>query len=180
MTRRTPGSSAFVVVLVLLMLGLAASACQGSSGATSAGDDLLVRKPPAERVTLQTTSVPGLGRILTDGIGRVLYMFPPDAASEVRCVGPCAGTWPTLAVSVSGRVTTQGGVRTGLVGTLPDPNTGARVVTYRGNPLYVYSGDVRPGQANGQGLFLDGGPWYVLTPPGQPVTSEASGSGGNP
>jgi len=175
-TRRRAGSPAFVVVLVVL--GLAASACQGSSGATSARDDLLLRKPPAERVTLQTSSVPGLGRILTDGVGRVLYMFPPDAASEVRCVGPCAGTWPTLTVSTSGRVTTQGGARPGLVGTLHDPNTGARVVTYRDNPLYVYAGDVRPGQANGQGLFLDGGPWYVLTRSGQPVTSEVTASGG--
>ncbi len=178
MTRRTTESAAFVGVLVVL--AVAATACQASSGPTPAGDDLLSPGPAPERVTLQTTSVRGLGPILTDGAGRALYMFPPDARAEVRCVGPCAGTWPTLTVSTSGRVTTQGGARPRLVGTLRDPNTGTRVVTYRGNPLYLYAGDVRAGQANGQGLFLDGGPWYVLTPSGQPVTAEVTASGAAP
>jgi hypothetical protein len=56
--------------------------------------------------------------------------------------------------------------------TVADPNTGARVVTYAGYPLYRYAGDLAAGTANGQALFVDGGPWYVLDPDGQPVTTD--------
>jgi hypothetical protein len=54
---------------------------------------------------------------------------------------------------------------------LPDPNTGARIVTYGGYPLYRYAGDIDPGSANGQGLFLNGGPWYALDPQARPITT---------
>ena len=32
--------------------------------------------------------------ILTDGQGRTLYSFTPDAASKTLCTGSCAQTWP--------------------------------------------------------------------------------------
>ena len=163
---------------LLMALALAAVGCRESSGPTPRDDALVLRAPAPVRVTLQATHVPGLGPIITDGDGRVLYMFPPDARSRVRCVGPCSGTWPTVTIAATGHIVTSRGARPGLVGTLPDPTSGARVVTYRGNPLYRYAGDALPGQTHGQGLFLDGGPWYVLTRSGQPVTSDTTSSRG--
>ena len=118
--------------------------------------------------------MPGLGTVLTDGAGHTLYMFPPDAGSRVSCTGPCAGTWPPLATSTThpaGGV----GVDSSLLATRPDPNSGARIVTFAGYPLYRYAGDVTAGTANGQALFLDGGPWYALTPAGNPVTTTVDG-----
>ena len=44
------------------------------------------------------------------------------------------------------------GVTASKLGTLPDPNTGGRVVTYNGYPLYRYAGDLAAGQARGQAL----------------------------
>ena len=132
-------------------------------------DALLGRSVPAT-VSVQTRRVPGLGTVIADADGRTLYMFPPDAGSRVSCTGPCAGTWPALATT-STRPTAGPGVNASVLGELPDPNSGARVVTYAGYPLYRYAGDTMPGTANGQGLFLDSGPWYALTPAGNPITT---------
>ena len=43
------------------------------------------------------------------------------------------------------------------------------MVTYNGWPLYTYTGDVEAGQATGQAIDLNGGPWYVLRPSGAPL-----------
>jgi predicted lipoprotein with Yx(FWY)xxD motif len=131
-------------------------------------DTLLVRSVPAT-VEVRVRSVPGLGAVLTDGAGHTLYMFPPDAGSRASCTGPCTGTWPPLACRTS-HPTAGGGVNGSVLATRPDPNSGARIVTYAGYPLYRYAGDTTAGTANGQGLFLDGGPWYALTPAGNPIT----------
>lgn len=131
-------------------------------------DRLLIRSVPVT-VTVQARPVRGLGTVLTDDDGNTLYMFPPDAASRVSCTGPCAGTWPPLATR-SRRPTAGPGVNGAVLATVPDPNSGARIVTYAGYPLYRYAGDTTAGTANGQALFLDGGPWYALTPAGNPVT----------
>ena len=89
----------------------------------------------------------------------------------MRCSGACAGTWPPLVIANGHQPTITSGVRAQDVGTLHDPNTGQQVVTYGGYPLYTYAGDLHPGQTNGQGLFLDAGPWYLLSPDGDPITS---------
>lgn len=162
---RLPRAAAILIVLMPLLL----AAC--STQAEPAGDPLLVRDAPPAVRTITTRSVPGLGTVLTDGSGHTLYMFPPDARTRVRCTGPCAGTWPTLDLAEDGTVTAGGAARQPLLATLPDPTSGARVVTYAGNPLYHYAGDVQPHQLNGQGLYVDGGPWYVLNPAGQPITA---------
>jgi len=52
------------------------------------------------------------------------------------------------------------------LGTVTGP-TGRRVVTYAGWPLYTYAGDVAAGEANGQGLNLNGDSWFVMNPAGK-------------
>ena len=127
--------------------------------------------PVPSQVRVQVASVTGLGSVVTDSDGKALYMFAPDARSRVTCTGPCAGTWPPLVIADGDQPTAGPGVVAADVGTLPDPNTGARIVTYGGYPLYRYAGDIDRGSANGQGLFLNGGPWYVLDPHARPVTT---------
>jgi predicted lipoprotein with Yx(FWY)xxD motif len=142
----------------------------GSGAATAEERDEALPQLPAEEVTVQLVTVPGLGQVLADEEGYVLYMFPPDAARRVSCTGPCAGSWPPLAIEDGATPAAGDGVAPELLGTLPDPNTGGQVVTYGEHPLYLYAGDVDPGTANGQALFLNGGPWYVLDADGRPLT----------
>ena len=147
---------------------LLAAAC----GHPATRGDALLQLPVPRQVHLDVHHVDGLGSVLTDGQGRTLYMFPPDARRDVTCTGACAGTWPPLVIGRHDTPHAGAGVRQDQLGTLPDPNTGARIVTYAGYPLYRYAGDVTAGTANGQGLFLNGGPWYVLNPAtGQPVSA---------
>ena len=143
------------------------SACGSSKSANS--DPLLMIPVPAS-VTVTTGTVAGLGTILTDATGHALYMFPPDAGSQVHCTGACAGTWPPLVIQAGHKPHAGGQVNAADLGVLADPNTGADVVTYGGYPLYRYASDLTPGVANGQNLFSDGGPWYVLRANMQPVT----------
>jgi predicted lipoprotein with Yx(FWY)xxD motif len=141
------------------------------SSSSDAADELLNQQVPS-RVVVTTRQIAGLGRVLTDGSGHAVYMFPPDAGSRVSCVGACAGTWPPLAIKDGKRPTAGGGVNQRDLSTLADPNTGARIITYTGYPLYRYAGDVSAGTANGQALFNNGGPWYVLDVDGQPITTD--------
>ena len=121
-------------------------------------------------VTVKVRQDPVLGPILVDPKGMTLYMFPPDAGSRVTCTGACAGTWPPLVIAAGHRPNAGAGINGADLATLADSNTGARIVTYAGYPLYRYAGDLSAGEANGQALFLNGGPWYAVNPDGQPVT----------
>lgn len=152
----------------LLLAGLLTAS--GCSQATMSRDALLSIPVPTQ-VTVGVRTIAGLGAVLTDDQGRTVYMFPPDAGSRVSCTGPCAGTWRPFVVAPGHAPAAGPGVQRADLSTLHDPNTGARIVTYNGFPLYRYAGDVSPGTANGQDLFLNAGPWYAVDPGGQPITS---------
>jgi len=149
--------------MILVMAGL--SACGGAS----VRRDALLMIPVPDRVTVTTGTVPGLGTVLMDAQGHTLYEYPVDLRKHVTCTGGCAGTWPPLVIADGRHPTAAGDARAKLLGSMPDPNTGARVVTYDGYPLYRYDNDTSPGTANGQFLQSDGAPWFALAPSGQPV-----------
>jgi deferrochelatase/peroxidase EfeB/predicted lipoprotein with Yx(FWY)xxD motif len=109
--------------------------------------------------------VGSLGQALVDPNGKTLYLFVPDQRRRVACTGTCPGTWPPLLLAPEGVPTATGAVNRRLLGVIPNPD-GGRQVTYNGWPLYTYVGDLAPGEANGNGLDLDGGLWYAMTPAG--------------
>jgi len=123
------------------------------------------------QVTVESNPVDGHGPVLVTDKGFALYMFPPDGASRVSCTGDCAFAWPPLLVPGGGTVVAGEGVRAGLLGTMPNPDGGGRVVTYHGWPLYTYLGDAGPGTATGQGVNADGGYWYLMRPSGAIVSN---------
>ena len=76
-----------------------------------------------------------------------------------NCTGQCADNWPPLLVGDNASLAAGEGV-TGELGTIERGN-GALQVTYNGLPLYYWSGDTAPGDADGQG-FND--VWFVVSP----------------
>lgn len=132
----------------------AAAAAQGgsSSGSTSS-------------VTINSATVGSLGTILVNSQGQTLYMFVPDNKSKVTCVGGCAAVWPPVSIPAGQKATASGTVKQALLGSDPNPS-GGDVVTYNGWPLYTYITDTSAGQATGQGVNLNGGLWYVMSPSG--------------
>jgi predicted lipoprotein with Yx(FWY)xxD motif len=116
-----------------------------------------------------------LGEILVGAGGRTLYGTTADPSGKVACTGGCAARWLPLVVAAHIRPHAGRGVVAALLGTVERPD-GRRQVTYRGHPLYLFSGDARAGQVNGQGLR---GEWHVLSPSGAAVTASPSGSAGS-
>jgi predicted lipoprotein with Yx(FWY)xxD motif len=108
-------------------------------------------------ITLQVATNPTLGKILVNNTGRTLYAFKNDSPGQSNCTGVCATIWPPLAIPKNAKPTAGTGVG-GLLGVLQRTD-GSYQVTYNGAPLYLYSGDTKPGQANGQGF---NNLWYVV------------------
>ncbi len=110
-------------------------------------------------VRVATVSVKGKSEtVLTNAQGMTLYYFTPDSTTKIACTGSCAQAWPPLVFKGSGAP--EGDAP--LSGKLTTVNGANGIqVEYNGHPMYAYSGDSAPGQANGQGLF---GKWFVCTP----------------
>jgi hypothetical protein len=51
-------------------------------------------------------------------------------------------------------------------------------VTYNGHPLYLFQGDNRPGDTNGQGSAAFGAPRYALSSSGNGVTTRSGSTSG--
>jgi predicted lipoprotein with Yx(FWY)xxD motif len=142
-------SVAGVSIAALVVLGIAVAQSGGPAP-----------PPPASggRATLKTATIGGV-TVLTNAQGLTLYWFAPDTPTRSACYGICAGYWPP--VTVTGTPSAGPGV-TGKLSTIKrsDGNT---QVTYNGHPLYTYVGDTAPGQAFGNNLNLNGGPWHQMT-----------------
>ena len=99
-----------------------------------------------------------LGRILTDSAGMTLYLFTPDEAGAPTCVGGCAQAWPPLLVDDVGELLAAEGIDASTLSTVEHPDGGQQLKIGKW-PLYIFSGDVAPGDTTGQG---SGGKWFVV------------------
>lgn len=110
-----------------------------------------------------------LGRIIVGTGGRTLYGTTLDRSGKVACTGSCTVRWLPLVVAPRLRAVAGSGVAASMLGKVERPD-GRWQVTYHGHPLYLFSGDARAGQVNGQGL---NGRWHALTPAGVAATASA-------
>jgi predicted lipoprotein with Yx(FWY)xxD motif len=94
--------------------------------------------------------------ILTNTKGRTLYSLSVEKHGKFICTGSCTSTWHPLVVRKG--VKPKGPVKLGTV-MRPDGRT---QVTFRGRPLYTFSGDARKGQVNGEGI-KDVGTWHAAS-----------------
>jgi predicted lipoprotein with Yx(FWY)xxD motif len=158
-------------VAAIPLAALAVAGCGGGGAAASPAPPKTARGGPAT-VGVATT---GLGRILVDSKGRTIYLFKKDRGTKSACSGACASAWPP--VRASNKPTVGSGANASLVETTARAD-GKPQVTYNGQPLYLYEGDEKPGDTNGQGLTTFGAPWWALSPAGNQVTRQASTSDG--
>src|SRR5690349_3588695 len=129
-----------------------------SAGATSAyGTPVAPKQTAGTTIEVRTSS---LGRVLTDGNGRTLYLFEADKPDVSKLSRAGVAIWPPLAAG--GMANVQGGALSSKLHTITGAN-GKPQLSYDGHPLYYYVGDEKPGQTNGQGLNQFGGKWYVLS-----------------
>lgn len=114
-------------------------------GATAFGETVLIK------------SKEGLGKHLTDSKGMTLYYFKNDSPGKSACAGECLGKWP---VFYSEKITAPKDVNAKDFGTITRED-GKKQTTYKGYPLYYFSGDAKAGDTNGQGVK---DVWFVIDP----------------
>ncbi|MCL5951252.1 MAG: hypothetical protein M1132_05940 [Chloroflexi bacterium] len=119
---------------------------------------------PTEVMVLQVSQNPKLGTLLTNARGMTLYVYGKDKPDTSNCTGDCVKNWLPLTVP-TGVTPTAGKGIVGNIGLIAGGN-GADQVTYNDMPLYVYAGDAKPGETNGNGQL---GLWSVVVMP--PATS---------
>lgn len=174
-TTSTASSTASVSTSTSSSTSAAASSTSGTATSSPAS---------VAKTTVEVRTLPKVGAVLTDSAGRTLYYFTKDGPNVSHCTGKCATIWPPFASSSP--LALPAGVP-GKLGVITR-KSGTKQVTYNGMPLYYYSGDKAPGEANGQGLL---GSWFVVKPSAvaatstttvttssSPTTSAAKGSGG--
>jgi predicted lipoprotein with Yx(FWY)xxD motif len=145
--------------LSIIVLGMFSSCSKSSGGYGST-------TPPA---TIPPSNVPGpafqlktdshFGSILADGNGNTLYFFSLDADGKSACTtaGGCLAIWP---VSYNAGTTFGAGLAASDFSSITRSD-GSKQSTYKGWPLYTYSGDTAPGTVNGDGFL---GVWFVAKP----------------
>jgi predicted lipoprotein with Yx(FWY)xxD motif len=143
-----------------------AAAAKTSAAAAKPPSTPAAKPPSGPTVKVSSATVSSLGPALVNAQGHTLYIFEPDRATKVTCVGSCAAVWPPVKLEGSAQPAAAGAVKASLLGSAPDPE-GGRVITYHGWPLYTYVADSGPGTATGQALNLNGGLWYVIAPSGE-------------
>ena len=163
----------------------AVAACGSTSSSTSASSgksqpaSTSSPSSSASAVTISAKNVPGVGTILVNGKGQTLYILTSEKGGKITCTDDngCTKVWPDTELPKGVTSATAGsGIQASLLGTVKN-SAGELYATYHGWPLYTYSGDNGPGQAHGEGITSFGGTWYVLSTPGNPVTSSHSQSG---
>ena len=105
------------------------------------------------------------GGLLSDANGRTVYTFEYDRPGKSNCNFACTVLWFPYRASTS----EQGDGRFSIL----ERADGIRQWAIDGRPLYLYAGDVRPPDANGD---MPGWPWHVVRLDGKTDESPDSAS----
>lgn len=142
-----------IALLVAVLASLLVPATVGAAPATKK-----VAKE-ADNASLEKT-------VLTSTKGHTLYSLSAETNGRFICTGSCLSIWRPLLVPKN--VKPKGPVKLSTV-KRPDGRT---QVTFKGRPLYTFSGDTKAGDVNGEGI-KDVGTWRAavtgnLSPAPQP------------
>lgn len=158
------GSRSILGVATAAAVLLAACSNGGGGSSSSAGGS-----GQATGGIVGTRSIDGIGKVLDDSKGFTLYHLTSETGGKIVCTASCASVWPPFLVSGSSAPASVSGA-SGTFGTVTRPD-GSLQLTFNGMPLYTYSGDKSPGQANGNGIQ---GVWFAVTATGSGTSSGAS------
>jgi predicted lipoprotein with Yx(FWY)xxD motif len=170
-------------VAVLAASGALLVAACGSSATKASTNPAASNNTPSSSASnsnaIVKSAMTKAGNALVDSSGMTLYTLT-NGGKAVACTGTCASFWPPL-TTTSAKVNAAAGI-TGIA-TTKDAN--GTQVTHDGLPLYRFSKDTAPGDANGEGIKNFGGVWHVVATGAAstgsnstPSTGSSSGGGG--
>jgi predicted lipoprotein with Yx(FWY)xxD motif len=114
-------------------------------------------------LTLSANSPIG-STIIVDSSGRSVYNFIFDAQGTATCIGGCAVVWPHEYFKNLSQNDLGSGLSIADFGTVTNSD-GTMQTTYKGHPLYVYTGDA---EVNGvwsvTGNNIENGAWFAGQP----------------
>jgi predicted lipoprotein with Yx(FWY)xxD motif len=102
--------------------------------------------PKVASTTVQVLNNAAVGQYLADPYGMTLYTRSADPPGASTCAGSCSIIW--IALQPPAGSLTLPSSATGTIGVITRDD-GTQQVTYNGAPLYVYTGDLQPGDVNG-------------------------------
>jgi predicted lipoprotein with Yx(FWY)xxD motif len=159
-----------------LAASLLLAAC-GSSSSSSTTSSTASTQPAAQTSTSSSSAVvvksasSSLGTILVDSQGMTLYHLSGEVSGKFICTSTaCLGVWHPLIASAGSKPSGE----VGSLGTVKRPE-GTMQVTYKGTPLYTFTGDQQPGETKGQGI-KDVGTWSAVTTSSSSTPSSTSSS----
>ncbi len=93
--------------------------------------------------------------VITNAAGMTLYTFDKDAANSGKsvCNGNCAALWPPLMAGGDAKASAGYSIVT--------RDDGSKQWAYKGNPLYLWVKDQKPGDKTGEGVA---GAWHTAKP----------------
>lgn len=91
----------------------------------------------------------GGGGLLTTSSGMTVYTFDKDAEGKSNCAGQCLAIWPAVL---------PGGISGAAIGSTTRDD-GGKQATFKGKPIYLFAGDSKPGDANGDNME---NVWHVV------------------
>jgi predicted lipoprotein with Yx(FWY)xxD motif len=149
--------------LPAIAASLLIAAC-GSSSSSSTTSSAANVQPAAQTssgsagTAVVKTASNSLGTILVDSQGMTLYHLSGEQNGKFICTSSaCVGVWHPLIAPSSGAPSGE----VGSLGTVKRPE-GTVQVTYKGTPLYTFTGDQQAGETKGQGI-KDVGTWSAVT-----------------
>ena len=167
-----------VAASLLLAACGSSSSSNTTSSAASTQSAAQTSNSSSSSVVVVKTASNSLGTILVDSQGMTLYHLSGEVNGKFICTSSaCVGVWHPLIAPSSGAPSGEGVT----LGTVKRPE-GTVQVTYKGTPLYTFTGDQQPGETKGQGI-KDVGTWSVVTTsststPAASTSSSSESSGG--
>jgi predicted lipoprotein with Yx(FWY)xxD motif len=161
-------------IVTSLLLAACGSSSSNSTTSAAAGTQPAAQTSTGSSSPVVKTASNSLGTILVNSQGMTLYHLSGEQNGKFICTSTaCLGVWHPLIASSSGAPSGE----VGSLGTVKRPE-GTMQVTYKGTPLYTFTGDQQRGETKGQGI-KDVGTWSVVTTGSAnsaPSTSSSSGS----
>jgi predicted lipoprotein with Yx(FWY)xxD motif len=153
-----------------LLLAACGSSSSSNTTSSTASTQPAAQTSSASSAVVVKSAPNSLGTILIDSQGMTLYHLSGEQNGKFICTSSaCLAVWHPLIAPVGGAPSGEG-----ALGTVKRPE-GTVQVTYKGTPLYTFTGDQQPGETKGQGI-KDVGTWSVVTTGSSSTPAASTGS----
>ncbi len=148
----------YLIFSIIYLFGIPAYSGLILASPPNANNNITSTKQTNSITKIKLTNDPKYGEILTDGTGRSLYFFSNDKDTVTSaCTDGCTIIWPSF---YADSLTFGSGLNPKDFGKITRPDSTLQI-TYKGWPLYYYSGDTAAGEVNGEGIK---GIWFLAKP----------------